>query len=261
MSISLQTLFSIDGRTALVTGGNDGIGKMIASVFVHCGAKVIIVGRKEEKTLAAAAELARQGPGQCRGIAADLSALEDIRHLAATLADQHPEGIDILINNAGTTWGAPIEDFPEKGWDKVMDLNLKGSFYLTEALIPLLAKAASDENWSRIINISSVGARLLDKDIASPPYAASKAGIEQLTRILAAEHAREKITVNCIAPGWFPTALTATVDWAAEQWRAKTPLKRLGTMEDIGGLAVFLCSPAGAYITGQVIDIDGGRSL
>lgn len=254
-------LFDISGRRALVTGGNDGLGKMIATAFVQSGADVVIVGRKAEKTDAVARELSQLGPGKCSAIAADLGQLDDIDKVVSRISQEFSTGFDILVNNAGTTWGAPIDSVPVKGWDKVMNLNLKGTFYLTEALVPLLRSAATDDSWSRIINISSVGARFIDPTIASPPYAASKAALEQVTRIQAREHAGDKITVNCVAPGWFPTPLTTTVDWAAEQWREQTPLQRLGTPEDIGGLCIFLASRAGSYLTGQIIDIDGGHAV
>ena len=257
----MNNLFDVSEKVVVITGGSDGLGKMIASVFVANGAKVYIVGRKAEKTEAVAKQLTEAGPGCCYAIAANLADLDDVERVASRMREFEPEGINALVNNAGTTWGAPLDQFPVKGWDKVMDLNLKSVFYLTEALLPQLTLKASDDEWSRIINMSSIGARFIDGDIASPVYAASKAGVEQLTRILAKEHAKNRVTVNAIAPGWFPTNMTGTVEWAADAWKESNPVPRLGRAEDIGGTCLFLCSRAGCYLTGQVIDLDGGHAL
>lgn len=261
MSALLQQLFGIEGKTAVVTGGNDGIGKMIAGILVQAGADVWIVGRKAEKNAATAAELNATGPGQCRYVSADLAHMAEIERAAGELRAALPGGCQILVNNAGASWGAPTDAFPEKGWDRVMNLNLKGLFYFTEAMLPLLRQGATAEDWSRIINMSSVGARFHEADTASTAYSLSKAAVETLTRILARDHSGDRVTVNAIAPGWFPSNMTGGVDWAAEKWRVNTPVQRLGSAADIGGLVLYLSSRAGSYINGQVIDIDGGRSL
>lgn len=261
MSPYLDHLFNLKGKNAVVTGGNDGIGKMIASALIQAGANVWIIGRKPAKNTATASELTAMGPGTCQSLDADLANMAAITDTVAALQSALPNGCDVLINNAGTTWGAPTHDFPEKGWDRVMNLNLKGLFYFTEAILPLLKQAATDSDWSRVINISSVGSRFYDKETASVAYSVSKAAVENLTRTLARDHSVDQVSVNAIAPGWFPTNMTGSVEWAAENWRVKTPMQRLGNGDDIGGLVICLCSRAGSYITGQIIDLDGGRTL
>lgn len=256
MKEKYRELFDIGGKIALVTGGSTGIGKMIASTFVACGAKVYIVGRNWEPLELAAREISANGA--CIPLQANIANLEEVEHLVAEL-HQREEAINILVNNAGSTWAAPIEDFPVTGWDKVVNLNLRSVFFLTQKLIPLLSTTSDD--WSRIINLSSVASRMVDEG-ASIPYGASKAGVEQMTRLLAAELGQHHITVNAISPGWFPTRMNAPIaERAGEDWLNKTPLRRFGTADDIGGLAVFLCSLAGAYINGQIIASDGGRTI
>jgi NAD(P)-dependent dehydrogenase (short-subunit alcohol dehydrogenase family) len=257
MSLKAKDLFNIEGRVALVTGGASGVGKMIASVFAANGARTYITGRNPERLAAAAAELGALG--DCRPLEANISTLEGVEKLAAAITAREA-GLNILVNNAGATWASPIETFPESGWDRVFDLNVKAPFFLTQKLLPLLAAAADDENWSRVINISSVGARAAGASSAS--YNASKAAIEQLTRVMAKGYGPHRVTANAIAPGWFPSRMNAPIlESAGEDWLNETPLHRFGTAEDMGGLAMFLCSRAGVYVNGQVIDSDGGRLI
>lgn len=255
MDLSIQSLFTVAGKTAIVTGGSSGVGRMIASVLAANGVRTTIVGRKRPALEAAAAELG------CEFIVADLSKPDEIAHFAAEIGAREP-AIDILVNNAGATWGAPFESFPLDGFDKVFALNVRTPFLLTQALLPLLEARATAEDFSRVIQISSVGARMLGDDGGSVAYGPSKAAVEQMTRVMARQLGSRRITVNCIAPGWFPSKMNAPLgDAAAADWISRTPVGRLGNARDIGGLAMFLCSPAGMYLNGQVINCDGGRSL
>ena len=255
MSLKAADLFNIEGRVALVTGGSSGVGKMIASAFAANGAKTYITGRNAERLAAAAAEIGALGA--CVALPADVSDMAGVDALAEAMALREGR-LDILVNNAGATWVAPFDSFPEKGWDKLFDVNVKSPFFLTQKLLPLLTAAASDDHWARVINISSVSARS-----ASPStmiYNASKAALEQLTRVMAKALGPQKVAVNAIAPGWFPSRINEkNPQEVGEQWKAQAPLGRFGTPEDIGGLAIFLASRAGAFVDGQVIDIDGGR--
>lgn len=262
----MKDLFSIKGKVALVTGGSRGIGEMIAAGFLDQGAKVYISSRKKDVCDATARRLADTYGGECFSFPADLSELSGIEAVATELADKE-EQLDILVNNAGATWGAPLDEFPEVGWDKVMDTNLKGVFFLTQKLLPLLRKSASHEDPARVINIGSIdGIKTPVFDNFS--YGPSKAGLHHLTRVLAAHLVKENIIVNAIAPGPFPTwMLSAGVGFGGEtdgvDWDAVAqgnPRKRVGTMEDIAGLAIFLSSRAGAFTVGETITCDGGSA-
>jgi NAD(P)-dependent dehydrogenase (short-subunit alcohol dehydrogenase family) len=250
-------LFDIRGKTALVTGGSRGIGFGIARGLVQAGVDVIVSSRKEQDLRAAAEELAKTG--SCRAIPGDVSTVEGIEHLAAQLADVCPH-LNVLVNNAGATWGATLDDFPESGWDKVIDTNLKGIFFLTKALLGPLRAAASDEDPARVINIGSIDGLRAPRH-ESYPYSASKAAVHQLTRHLASRLAPERITVNAIAPGPFESRMMA---WALDdpaaraEVEARVPLGRIGTPDDLAGTTVFLASRVGAYLTGAVIPLDGG---
>ena len=256
--------FSIEGKTAVVTGGSRGIGEMIAAGFLQAGAKVYISSRKADQCDATAERLMQHFGGDCISIPANLAELSGVDHLTAALRERE-EKLDILINNAGVSWGAPIDEFPENGWDKVMDTNVKGVFFLTQRLLPLLRAAATHEDPARVVNIGSVdGIKTPIFDNFS--YAASKAAVQHLTRMLAAHLVKEDVIVNAIAPGPFPTWMLSTgvgfkgetegVDW--DRVGQNNPRKRVGTMEDIAGLAIFLCSRAGAFTVGETITCDGG---
>ena len=250
-------LFSIEGKTAIVTGGSRGIGLMIAEGFVEGGAKVYISSRKAEVCDEVAAELSKKG--ECISIPADLSTPEGISKLADGYGERE-SSLDILINNAGAAWGAPIEEYPEEGWDKVMSLNVKGIFFLTKALLPLLRKAATPDDPARVINIGSIdGIRV--PQLQNYAYSASKAAVHMLTRHLAHHIVGDNITVNAIAPGPVPSKMTKFMfDMGEDVVASQVPLGRAGRPEDMAGAAIYLSSKAGAYLTGAVIPVDGGTS-
>ena len=262
----MQDIFSIAGKVALVTGGSRGIGEMIAAGFLASGAKVYISSRKADVCAATAQRLAEQHGGECISVPADLSALDGINAVTAAIGE-HEAQLDILVNNAGATWGAPLGEFPELGWDKVMDTNVKGIFFLTQSLLPLLEAGATHKDPARVINIGSVdGIKTPGFDNFS--YGASKAAVHHLTRVLAAHLVRRHVIVNAIAPGPFPSWMLSAgvgfggkvegegVDW--DRVGRSNPRGRVGTLEDIAGLSIFLASRAGAYTVGQTIACDGG---
>ncbi|MBW2282609.1 MAG: SDR family oxidoreductase [Deltaproteobacteria bacterium] len=260
----MENLFSIEGKIALVTGGSRGIGEMIAAGFLASGAKVYISSRKADVCEETAKRLAEKYGGECIALPADCSTLDGIEPLAAALAERETR-LDILVNNAGATWGAPIDEFPELGWDKVMDTNVKGVFFLTQKLLPLLRASATADDPARVINIGSVdGIKTPIFDNFS--YGPSKAAVHHLTRVMAAHLVKENIIVNAIAPGPFPTwMLSAGVGFGGkvegQDWASvgkDNPRGRVGTMEDIAGVAIFLSSRAGAYTVGDTIVCDGG---
>ena len=264
MTMGFDDIFSIRGKVALVTGGSRGIGEMIAAGFLAAGAKVYISSRKADVCDATAERLAKTYGGTCISLPADLSQMSGIESLAARLAAKEDK-LDILVNNAGAAWGAPIESFPEVGWDKVMDTNVKGVFFLTQKLLPLLRKAAAEGAPARVINIGSIdGLKSAAFDTFS--YGASKAAVHHLTRFLASHLTKERILCNAIAPGPYPTWMLSTgVGFGGETENADwdrvgrgNPSGRVGTPEDIAGLAIFLSSRAGAFVVGQVIASDGG---
>ncbi len=250
-------LFDVSGKTALVTGGSRGIGLMIARGLVTAGARVIVSSRKVDDVRAAAGELAKLG--DCEAIPADVSTPEGARELADATQQRFAQ-LDILVNNAGAGWGAPLEEFPASGWDKVMHTNVEGVFHLTVALLPALRAAADEQDPARVINIGSIdGLRTPLFDNYS--YSASKAAVHMLTRHLARRLAAEHITVNAIAPGPFQSKMTAFFldDPASREATAQTvPLGRIGRPDDVAGLTLFLASRAGSYLTGTVIPLDGG---
>lgn len=257
----IESLFSMKGKICLVTGGSRGLGQHMAQAFLEAGAaRVYITARKAEPCEAAAKELSRYG--EYVALPSDVGTTEGIRQLVEALNAREGH-LDVLVNNAGTAWGAPFGEFPEKGWDKVMDLNAKSPFFLTQALTPLLKKKASGENTSTVLNIGSI-AGIVGRGLDSFSYAASKAALHQLTRILATELADSHIRVNAIAPGRFHSKMTEYVsnDHLAYERELQTiPLHRWGKAPDIAGVALMLVSPAGAFITGQIIAVDGGTSL
>ena len=251
----MKDLFNISGKVALVTGGSRGIGAMIAEGFVANGVKTYISSRKAEACDATAARLSEQG--ECISIPADLSTSEGISSLVDEIKSSE-DRLDILVNNAGATWGAPIEEFPEAAWDKVMDINVKSPFFLTQALLPLLEKSATLEDPARIIMVGSIDGLNVNR-LPTYSYGPSKAAVHHLTRTLASHLAGRNITVNAIAPGPFPSKMMAhTLEKFGEQIRAGVPLKRVGEPGDIAGAAIYLSSKASSYVTGVIIPVDGG---
>ena len=250
----MSDLFSIAGRTALVTGGSRGIGLMIARGYVEAGARVYISSRKADVLDEVAAELSKVG--ECHAIAADLSTEPECRRLAEAIAARE-SSLDILVNNAGATWGAPLEQFDEAAWERALALNVEGVFHLTKVLLPGLEAAGTADEAARVINIGSIdGIRVPLMENYS--YSASKAAVHMLTRHLAKRLAPE-ITVNAIAPGPFESKMmAATLEAFGGQIAASTPLKRIGRPDDMAGAAIYLASRAGAYLTGAVIPVDGG---
>ena len=243
-------LFSLAGRTALITGGSRGIGKMIAAGYIAAGAKVYISARKEVACRETAAELG------CTALPADVSTLEGMEALAAAYR-QHETGLDILVNNAGAAWLAPFDEFPEKGWDKVMDLNVKTPFYLTKALAPELRAAASPEKPAKVINIASIDGIAVNPQ-ETYPYAASKAGLIHLTRRMARTLIADNIVCSAIAPGAFASDMNIAARDQAEAVAARVPARRIGTDEDMAGAAIYLASRAGDYVVGATLTVDGG---
>ncbi len=260
--LRLDRLFGVSGKTAVVTGGSRGIGYMIAAGLVANGVTTYITARKAEACDAAAAALSEMGT--CISIPADLSTGDGVSGFVEQLGAQLSEdqGLDILVNNAGAAWGAPIDDFPESGFDKVLSINVKAPFLLTQALLPRLRAAATADDPSRVIMIGSIdGIRVPISDNYS--YSASKAGVHMLARHMAAHLAGEHITVNSIAPGPFESKMTAFMlgDETNRAAVASTvPRQRIGSAEDVAGTVLFLAGRAGAYTTGAVIPVDGGIS-
>ncbi len=253
-----RELFDVSGKTALVTGGSRGIGKMVARGLLEAGVRVMISSRKADQLAQTADELGSLG--ECRAIPADLSTPEGAAALARAVASEGDGALHILVNNAGATWGAPLEEFPASGWDRVMHTNLEGVFHLTVSMLEALRAAASEDDPARVINIGSVDG-LRPPAMENYSYSASKAGVHMLTRHLAKRLAPEHITVNAIAPGPFESRMTAfmldSTD-AREMVERTVPLGRIGRPDDAAGLALFLSSRAGSYLTGTVIPLDGG---
>jgi NAD(P)-dependent dehydrogenase (short-subunit alcohol dehydrogenase family) len=247
-------LFSIAGKTALVTGGTRGIGKMIAEGFVDAGAVVYISSRKADACAEVAAELSAKGT--CIGLPADLSTEAGCRGLADEIGTRL-DRLDILVNNAGATWGAPLAEYDETAFEKVLALNVKGVFHLTKFLVPLLTASGTVDEPARILNIGSIDGLAVPL-LETYAYSASKAAVHHLTRHLAKRLA-PTITVNAIAPGPFESKMmAATLSAFGEQIAANAPLKRIGRPDDMAGAAIYLSSRAGAYLTGAVIPVDGG---
>lgn len=250
--MDLKTLFSLEGRVALVTGGSKNLGRHMAEGFIAAGAKVYINSRKAEACEKTAADL---GPN-CIPLAMDVSSVEGCRALAAALAEREPK-LDILVNNAGAAWGEAFETFPELGWDKVMDLNVKGPFFLTQALYPLLKAAASQAQPAKVINIGSIdGIRLNPWETYS--YHASKSAILYLTKRLAARLVQDQINVTAIAPGAFASDMNRAARDHGEAVAQNIPNKRIGIAEDMAAAAIYLASNAGNYVVGDTITVDGG---
>jgi len=248
-------LFSLHGKTALVTGGSRGIGAMIARGLLDAGASVVISSRKQHEL--DEARIALSAHGNVHAIRADVSTLEGVEKLAVEVGEHFP-ALNILVNNAGATWGMPLDDFSEHAWDKVMDTNVKGVFFLTQRLLPNLRAGATADDPGRVINIGSIdGLHVNPMDTYS--YAASKAGVHHLTRALAKKLGPQHITVNAVAPGPFESKMmAATLQAFGDSIAKSSPLGRIGRPDDMAGVTVFLASRAGSYVTGSVIAVDGG---
>ena len=257
----IEALFSMQDKICVVTGGSRGLGASMTQGFLEAGAKrVYITARKAKACIDAAEELSQYG--ECIALPCDLSTSEGMQTLVTELMSRE-QHLDVLVNNAGAGWGANFGQFPEKGWDKVMDINVKSPFFLVQALAPLLKKNASAEHTASIINIGSI-AGIVGSALDNFSYATSKTAIHQLTRILSTELASDHIRVNAIAPGRFYSKMTEFLSNdqdAFEEELQTIPMRRWGEARDIAGVAIMLASPACAFITGQIIPVDGGTSV
>jgi NAD(P)-dependent dehydrogenase (short-subunit alcohol dehydrogenase family) len=250
----LHELFSIRGKTAVVTGGTRGIGRMIAEAYVRAGAKVYVSSRKAD--VVAETEAALSKLGDCVGVPADLSTEEECGRLAGEVSAREDQ-VHILVNNAGATWGAPLDEYDDVAFSKVLDLNVKGVFHLTKFLRPQLEAAATDDDPARVINIGSIDGIHVPL-METYAYSSAKAAVHQLTRHLAKRLA-PKVTVNAIAPGPFESKMMAqTLRDFGDSIAASAPMKRIGRPEDMAGIAIYLASRASAYVTGTIIPVDGG---
>ena len=255
--MNLQQMFGLDGRIALVTGGSRGIGKMIVEGYLAAGAaRVDISARKSAQIEEAVADFETRYPGKVIGLPVDLSTVEGCRALAKEL-EAREERLDILVNNAGAAWGEPFEGFPEAGWDKVMDINVKSPFFLTQALHGLLKAGGTADRPAKVINIGSIdGMRLNPWETYS--YHASKAAILYLTKRMAARLVTDHILVTAIAPGAFQSDMNKAARDHGDAVAKSIPVKRIGVPEDMAGAAIFLASKAGDYVVGDTITVDGG---
>ena len=253
--MKIEQLFSVRGKVAIVTGGSRGIGEMIARGYVENGARVYITSRNAAVCDGLAAKLSEIG--ECYSIPADLSKMDEIERFAAEFEAREAR-LDILVNNAGASWGATFDSFPESGWDKIMDLNVKSIFFLTQRLVKRLEAAASPGNFARVINIGSIDG-LHVSGLETYSYNASKAAVLHMTKMMAKFLAARHIAVNAIAPGYFPSKMTAAIaEEDAQSTLAATPMKSRGTPEDAAGVAIYLASRASGFVTGSVIAVDGG---
>ncbi|MGQ0823908.1 MAG: SDR family oxidoreductase [Actinomycetota bacterium] len=251
----MSDLFSIAGKVALVTGGSRGIGLMIARGYVEAGARVYISSRNAAVCDEVAAELSNVG--ECISLPADAATEAECERLAHEIAAREDK-LHILVNNAGATWGAPLAEYPASAWDKLVDVNLKAPFFLTRALLPLLEKAATADDPARVINVGSIDAIQVPM-LETYAYSSTKAGVHQLTRHLARQLGRQQITVNAVAPGPFESKMMAeTLRNFGDSIAASSPLGRIGRPDDMAGVAIYLASRAGAYVTGAIIPVDGG---
>ena len=252
-----KDLFSLQGRVALVTGGSRGIGKMIAAGFLAQGAaKVYITARKAGPCEATAKELTAQYDGECIALPIDISTMAGIERLASEIKKREPK-LDILVNNAGAAWGADFDEFPESGWDKVMNLNVKTPFFLTKALAAPLRAAATAAKPAKVINIASIDGIFVNPG-ETYSYAASKAGLIHLTRRMAVKLIKDHVVVTAIAPGPFKSDMNKAARDNADEVATRVPSKRIGTDEDMAGAAIYLASRAGDYVVGATIAVDGG---
>ena len=254
----MENLFDLKGKIALVTGGSRGIGAMIAEGFVKNGVKTYITSRKAQACDMKAKELSEFG--ECISVPTDLTDMNEMNKLVSQIKDRE-DNLNILVNNAGAAWGASFDDFPENGWDKVMDTNVKSVFFLTQKLVDILESSASASDPSRIINIGSIDGLGIPR-AETYSYPASKAAVHQLTRVLANRLANRNININAIAPGPFQSNMMAhTLEEYGEEIKSSVPRGRIGIPEDMAGTSIFLCSKASSYITGTIIPVDGGSLI
>ena len=255
---NMKDLFNVEGKVALVTGGSRGIGAMIAEGFVKNGVKTYITSRKSEQCNNKADELSKFG--KCISIPADLTDMNEMDKLVNHI-NENEKQLNFLINNAGAAWGASFDEFPENGWDKVMDTNVKSVFFLTQKLAKILEQSGNNSDPSRVINVGSIDGIGIPR-AETYSYPASKAAVHQLTRVLANRLAHRNININAIAPGPFQSNMMAhTLEEYGEQIKSSVPRGRIGIPEDMAGTAIFLCSKASAYITGSIIPVDGGSLI
>lgn len=252
----LDELFGVAGKSVLITGGSRGIGQSIAEGFVKAGARVYVCSRDAQSVNATAQELSAYG--SCTALTCNVASDADRKRLVQDLSERE-SALNVVIHNAGALWAAPLADYPESGWDKVFDLNVKGTFFLTKELVPLLAAAGTHDDPARIINIGSIDAFHIPGH-ETYAYSSSKAALHQLTKHLAAQLAAKHITANVIAPGMFPSKMLAgTLERKGHDAMVEpVPLKRLTGPSDMAGAAIYLASKAGAYVTGAVLPVDGG---
>ncbi len=255
--MDVANLFSVKGKITVITGGSRGIGKMIAEGFVRGGAKVYITARKAAACDATAEELSQYG--ECISIPIDCSTVEGCKRLAAEIGKREKK-LDVLINNAGAAWGAPFDEFPESGWDKVMDLNTKSVFFLTQAFAPMLRAAASPARPAKVINVASIDGMSVNPQ-ETYSYHTSKAGLIHLTHKLGVTLAPENIAVSGICPGAFPSEMNKVARDEGETVAKRVPSRRVGIPEDMAAVAIYLASKAGDYVVGQSIAVDGGVTL
>ena len=255
---NMKDLFNVEGKVALVTGGSRGIGAMIAEGFVKNGVKTYITSRKSEQCDNKADELSKFG--ECISIPADLTDMNEMDKLVNYIKENEKQ-FNFLINNAGAAWGASFDDFPENGWDKVMDTNVKSVFFLTQKFAKILEQSGNNSDPSRVINVGSIDGIGIPR-AETYSYPASKAAVHQLTRVLANRLAHRNININAIAPGPFQSNMMAhTLEEYGEQIKSSVPRGRIGIPEDMAGTAIFLCSKASSYITGSIIPVDGGSLI
>jgi short-subunit dehydrogenase len=257
--MNIQKLFSLEGRTALITGGSRGIGRMIARGFLAQGARVYISSRKSKDCDATAQELSAYG--FCKSLPFDVSTVPGCQALAKAFATQESQ-LDILVNNAGAAWGEPFETFPESGWDKVVDLNLKSPFFLTQALQPLLKASVATQHGrkAKVIHIASIdGISVNMWDTYS--YAASKAGLIHLTKRMAMHLIQDGIVCNAIAPGPFASDMNRQARDHGDEVASRVPARRVGQDEDMAAAAIYLASDASDYVLGHTLVVDGGTSM
>jgi NAD(P)-dependent dehydrogenase (short-subunit alcohol dehydrogenase family) len=254
----VRNLFDVSGKVAVVSGGSSGIGFMMAQGLLENGAKVYITARKVAQLETAQKELSAFG--ECIAIPSDLSSIDGIEGFVTELSKSESK-LDILINNAGAVWAAPIDSFPEAGWDKVMDINVKSLFFMTQKCLPLLKAAGVKGDPARVINIASING-IRNSGMTTYSYTASKSAVVHLTTHLATDLIGDNVLVNAIAPGYFPSQMTKSIvenDAMTQYALSKIPLGRMGTPEDIAGTALYLSSRASAFVCGHTIVVDGGQ--